>query len=72
MITIMSIAVGEISVSLAVKRVVSFSADIFALVASAPTRVESVEDMKSLFRSGLASPKDVDPIGGTILRVSHQ
>ena len=68
MITIMSIASGEISVSLTVKRVVPPSSDIVLLASSA--RQDSVERIKALFNSGSASPKDVEINGGTILRVS--
>ena len=70
MITIMSTASGEINVSLTVKRVVPFSADIYLLASSA--RLDAAEDIKALFRSGLASPKDIDPYGETMLRVSHK
>ena len=68
-ITIMSITSGEISLSLAVKRVVPFSADIYRLAVS--PGVDSVENIKALFRSGVASPHDLDQNGGTILKVSH-
>ena len=71
MITVMSIASSEISGSLTVRQVIPFSADIYLLASSASTRTENVEEIKNLFRSGLASPKDVDPFGGTILRVRH-
>ena len=68
-VTIMSVTQGEISASLTVKRFVPFSAEIVLLANSA--RANSVEGIKALFRSGLASPNDLDKYGGTLLRVSH-
>ena len=70
MVTIMSVTSGKISASLTVNRVVPFSADAYLIASSASARTENVEDMKALFSSGLASPRDVDQFGGSILRVS--
>ena len=56
--------VGEIKVSLTVRRTVPADADIFRLA-----QLDDIESLKALLKSGLASPNDIDMFGITVLCV---
>ena len=63
-ITLMSVFLNEISVSLAVRRIVPTGAQIFRLV-----RQNDIDGIKRLFSMGLASPNDSLQNGQTALTV---
>ena len=63
-ITVMSASIGVIKAALVVRRIVPGGAEIFRL-----TKLNDVESIKNLLRSGLASPNDSNPNGQTVLAV---
>ena len=65
--TVMSLSNGEINASLTVRRIVPNGADLLRL-----TALDDAEGVKELLQSGLASPKDVDMYGYTVLNVCER